>query len=147
MTRASCRSIAKMRYCMAVRWHIRCYVSPSGAEEIRLWYEGQSRQVQDKFYSRLRTLAQLDWHDWRLPLFRALHGECLPLGELRFKVRGVQYRPLGYRGSGNTFTLVFCAMEKSNKFVPRTACADGLARKALIDNGRAITRPFWLPLE
>src|SRR5215510_6653872 len=101
---------------MATLWTIRCYVSSDGIDQIRAWYDAQSPKVQGKFFSRLRTLAQLELKEWKLPLFRWLHGECAPLGEIRFEVQNVQHRPLGYRAGAHVFTLTFCAMEKSDRF-------------------------------
>src|SRR5262245_49772942 len=105
---------------MPALWEIRSYLSPAGGDEMRAWYEQQSTKVQTKFASRLKTLAQLELPEWRPPLFRWLHDECHPLGEIRFKALGVQYRPLGFRGPGDrVFSLVFPATEQSDRFVPR----------------------------
>jgi len=43
---------------MAALWTIHCYASPEGVDEIRAWHDRQSRQIQAKFLSRLRTLVQ-----------------------------------------------------------------------------------------
>ena len=133
---------------MPVRWAIRCYVSPQGVDEIRAWYDAQPAKVRGKFLSRLKTLAQLDAPEWKLPLFRWLHGDCVPLGELRFEVQNVQHRPLGYRGPGPfTFTLTFCAKEQSSRFVPANSCARGLARKEEIERNPERSHACWLALE
>jgi hypothetical protein len=132
---------------MAPRWTICCYVSPTGIDEIRAWYEDQPRGVQGKFLSRLKTLAQLGLDEWQLPLFRWLRGDGVPLGEIRFEVQRVQHRPLGFRQGATIFTLTFCAQEKSNRFVPRNACDIGLARKAEIERNPRQANACWLPLE
>jgi hypothetical protein len=132
---------------MAVLWTIRCYVSSDGTDQIRAWYNAQPRKVQGKFLSRLRTLAQLDLKEWQLPLFRFLHGDCVPLGEMRFKVQNVQHRPLGYRAGERVFTLTFCAIEKSNRFVPPNACQRALERKGEIERDGSRSNVCWLPLE
>ena len=132
---------------MAALWTIRCYVSPEGIDEIRAWYDLQPRKVQAKFLSRLKTLAHLQLEEWKLPLFRWLHGECVPLGEVRFEVQKVQHRPLGYRAGDRTFTLTFCAKEKSNRFVPLSACTVALKRKAEIQDGSAGSNICWLRLD
>jgi Helix-turn-helix len=118
---------------MAVRWTIRCYVSKDGVDEIRAWYDRQSGGVKGKFLSRLKTLSQFDLREWKVPLFRWLHGDCVPLGEIRFEVQRVQHRPLGYHGGQHEFTLTFCAIEKSNRFQPRNSCETALARKTEIE--------------
>lgn len=133
---------------MPSRWTVKCYVSPQGVDEIRAWYDTQSRKVQGKFHSRLKALAQLDLNEWKLPLFRWLHGDCVPLGELRFEVQNVQHRPLGYRGPGPAvFILTFCAKEQSDRFVPANACARALARKSEIEANPGQTNVCWLALE
>lgn len=133
---------------MARRWEFRCYQSPDGVDQIHAWYDQQSRKVQGKFLSRLKTLAQLDFSEWKLPLFRWLHGECVPLGEVRFEVQKVQHRPLGYRGPGPyVFTLTFCASEQSNRFVPANSCAIALGRKTEIERNPGQSHACWLALE
>lgn len=132
---------------MAALWTIRCYVSGQGVDEIRAWYDRQSPKVKAKFLSRLKALAHLEISDWKLPLFRFLHGECVPLGELRFEVQNVQHRPLGYRAGERVFTLTFCATEQSDHFVPPNACAIALRKKAEIENGSARSIVCWLALE
>jgi hypothetical protein len=132
---------------MAAIWTIRCYVSPGGIDEIRAWYDRQPPKVKAKFLSRLKALAHLELNEWKLPLFRWLHGECVPLGEVRFEVQNVQHRPLGYRAAERVFTLTFCATEKSDRFVPPNACAIALTRKAEIENGFARSNVCWLALE
>jgi hypothetical protein len=132
---------------MAVLWTIRCYVSEQGTDEIQAWYARQSRKVQGKFLSRLQMLATLELKDWKPPLFRWLHGDCHPLGELRFEVQNVQHRPLGYRAGARVFTLTFCAKEKSDRFVPANACEIGRRHKANIENGSGNSNVCWLRLE
>jgi hypothetical protein len=132
---------------MALLWTVRCYISPGGIDEIRAWYDRQPPKVKAKFLSRLKALAHLELNDWKLPLFRFLHGKCIPLGEVRFEVQKVQHRPLGYRAAARVFTLVFCAIEKSDRFVPPNACEIALRKKAEIEDGSARSVICWLPLE
>lgn len=132
---------------MSAIWTFRCYLSARGDDEIRAWYCGQSPKAQGKFLSRLRTLSQLRSHEWGLPYFRWLHGECEGLGETRFEVAKAQHRPLGYGDPGMSFTLVLCAREVNGRFVPKNACATGLARKATIKNDEDRSHACWLVLE
>jgi hypothetical protein len=84
-------------------------------------YDAGCKKLRAKFLSRITTLAQLEFFEWREPPFKMLHGECDGLGEIRFKADGVQQRPLGFRSGTREFTIVFWAVEKGNKFVPRDA--------------------------
>ncbi len=125
----------------------RCYVSPDGIDEIRAWYDRQPAKVRGKFLSRLRTLSQLQVNDWKLLLFRWLHDDCVPLGEIRFEVQNVQHRPLGFRAGENLFTITFCAREKSNRFVPSNACRQALGKMDEIKKDFRRSNVLWLRLE
>jgi hypothetical protein len=128
-------------------WTFRCYRSERGTDEIKAWYDGQTPKVRGKFLSRLKTLGQLKPHEWTLPYFRWLHGEYESIGEIRFEVMKAQYRPLGFQTPGFVFTLVICAREVNNRFVPRDACATALTRKAAIENDQERCHACWLVLE
>jgi hypothetical protein len=132
---------------MARIWTFRCYRSERGVDEIKTWYDGQTPNVRGKFLSRVKTLSQLQPHEWSMPYFRWLHGEGEGIGEIRFEVMKVQHRPLGFQERGMVFTLVICAREVSDRFVPRNACATALTRKAAIENNEERSHAFWLVLE
>jgi hypothetical protein len=98
------------------------------------------------------TLAQLEFLEWREPPFKTLHGEGVGLGGIHFKVDGVEQRPLGFRSGPREFTIVFWAIEKGNRFVPRDACRRALLRKKrnrkseiLADRNRSDA--LWLAFE
>jgi hypothetical protein len=112
----------------------------------KVWYESQSIDVQGKFLGRLCSLGALPPEEWKLPLFRSLHGEASGLGEIRFMADRVQQRPLGFRGpSGDVFTLLYPAKEQSDRFIPRNACGIALSRKAEVEkNANSRSKPCWL---
>lgn len=130
---------------MAVIWEYRCYVDHSGRNVIRAWFDKQSKTVQGKFISKLKILRQLEPELWVPKPFRWLRHECSGLGEIRFEAGNVQQRPLGFRND-LTFTMVFCATEKSGKFEPANACEIGLTRKSEIqtDARRSCPHDFIL---
>jgi hypothetical protein len=132
---------------MPVLWEFRCYVSVNGTDEIRRWYEAQRGQVQAKFLSRLKMLSTLPFSEWNENFHKALHGNCAGLNEIRFKAAKVQQRPLGFRSGKFEFTLLLCAKEKSNRFVPAKACEMALARKSEVQKDRSRTNALWLALE
>jgi hypothetical protein len=132
---------------MAQIWAFRCYRSERGVDEIKAWYDRQTPKVRGKFLSRLRTLGQFQAHQWREPYFRWLHGDYEEIGEIRFEVARVQHRPLGFRGAGRVFTLVICAREVNDRFVPGDACATALMRKASIEGNKERSHACWLILE
>jgi Phage derived protein Gp49-like (DUF891) len=110
-------------------------------------YDAGSKKLRAKFFSRIATLAQLEFLEWREPLFKTLHGECDGLGEIRFQADDVQQRPLGFRSGPMEFTIVFWAIEKEDKFVPRNACRRALERKSEILANRNRSDALWLALQ
>jgi hypothetical protein len=132
---------------MRVLWAIRSYISARGIDEIRAWYDQQTTPVRAKFLSRLRFLAQTPRDGWRREPFDLLKGAYSELGEIRFKADRVQHRQLGFFSPGSTFTLVFCAQEKNNRFVPKDAPAIALTRKREVEADARRCRPCDFPLE
>ncbi len=121
-------------------WTIRCYLSTSGRDKIEDWFTSQTPTVQAEFLVRLEYLMEHPRQDWRRPHFDILKRECKGLGEIRFKADRLQHRMLGFFGPNRMeFTLVFPAIEKDRKFVPKSACNIGLRRKTevLKDGSRA----------
>jgi hypothetical protein len=130
---------------MPVLWTIRSYVSERGIDEIREWYGNQTARCRAKFLSRIRFLAQTPRSGWKREPFDLLHGHNI--GEVRFNADSVQHRPLGFFSPGMTFTIVICAIEKGNKFVPKTAPETAESREREIEADASRCCPFWLPLE
>ena len=131
---------------MAIIWKFRTYVSPDGTDEIRKWHDAQSAKVRARFLSRMRILATLPFNEWHQDLYKALHGNGVGLGEIRFKADNVQQRPLGFRSGESEFIILLWAIEKSNKFLPRDACEIALARKSEVQKGSK-TNALWLALQ
>jgi Phage derived protein Gp49-like (DUF891) len=131
---------------MPLLWAIRCYISARGVDEIRAWYDKQPPAVRAKFLSRLQFLAQTPRAGWKREPFDLLKEPYAGLGEIRFKANRVQHRPLGFFSPGSTFTLVICAQEKNNRFVPRDAPDIALARKREIEADARRCRACDFPL-
>ena len=132
---------------MAVLWTFRCYVSLDGTDQVRKWYDSETKKVQAKFFSRLRMLAQVPLSEWNDNLYKNLHGDGSGLGEIRFKAENVQQRPIVFRSGETEFTILFCATEKSNRFVPRNTCDIAQTRKAEVVEDRGRCYELWLALE
>ena len=99
------------------------------------------------FRSKLRFIAQLELRDWREPQCKRLNGECEGLIEIRFKGDDVEQRPLGFISGPREFTLLFWAIEKNDRFVPKSACATALNWKASAIVDGSVTDALWLALE
>src|SRR5689334_15184976 len=99
---------------MHVIWTFRSYVSPSGRDLIAKWYESQSADAQAALDTVLEYLGQRARVEWRRPEFDLLSGpRYRVLGELRFEVANVQYRPLGFFGPARAqFTILVGATKK-----------------------------------
>lgn len=105
-------------------WKIRCYKSDSGRNQISEWYEDETPAVQAGFDSALSYLVNQPKEAWVRPKASTLKGDdCKGLYEIRFKADRRQIRPLGYFGpSQGEFTILICATEKGDNFVPKDAC-------------------------
>jgi hypothetical protein len=126
-------------------WRFRCYVTEDGTDEIRTWYEAQSKQLRQKFLGRLLALRGLPPEEWRLPLFRWLRGDGQGIGEVRFKADGVQQRPLGFRGpEPDVFTLLFSAREKNDQFIPKNAIEIALRLRNQVERNKEQSHACWL---
>jgi hypothetical protein len=86
--------------------------------------------VQAAFDIVLEYLAQRERHEWVRPEFDQLAGRYRDLGELRFKVGNVQYRPLGFFGPARAdFTLLVGASKKGSAYDPRDAVETARRRR------------------
>jgi|SRR5580704_3647521 hypothetical protein len=128
----------------------RSYVDRNGADLIRRWFDGATKQARAKFRNRLRNLSHLPRDEWRRPLFDTLRGEGRGLSEIRFEANNVPWRPLGFfqldDNGEEVFTIVICASKDEHGWIPRNACALGLDRKAeiLANPARAHDLPIAL---
>jgi len=130
---------------MPVLWKIRCYRSTRGVDEVRKWYDGIPTRAQVKFRGRVSFLAQTPRSGWKREPFDLLTG--YDLGEIRFNVGGVEYRPLGFFSPGMTFTIAVGATERDGKFDPKRAPETAMQRKEEIESDASRTCPWPFPLE
>jgi hypothetical protein len=125
-------------------WTFRYYAGHQGGGGFRDEFEAQSIQCKARLRSKLLILAQLEYVDWREPLFKVLTDG---ISEVRFKADNAQQRPLGFRSDVYEYTLLLWAKEQSNRFTPRDACESARKRKTACINNRSLTRELWFPLE
>jgi len=121
-------------------WRFYDYCSPAGNNLIEEWYDDQDVNVQAAFDATLNNLAGVRmWHD--RTDFKMLHGKHSGLGEIRFKVGKVQYRPVGFYGDDErgTFILLVGASKKQNVFTPPNAFDLALTRQRLLAQNAART--------
>ena len=102
-------------------WVVRCFANARGENLFDRGYRDQLPEVRAEFRAVLNgLLAQEDIVGWCRPNgFDRLSGKYRELGKLRFKIRNVQHRPLGFFGpEQRTFTLLIWATERDGKFAP-----------------------------
>ncbi len=121
-------------------WTIRCYLDLNGVDVIDEWVGTVSDAVAAKFDVRMRYLQEQPHSAWTRPHFDSLGGDCSGLGEVRFQSEKVQYRPIGFFSAASEFTLLFVAIEKDRKFVPKSACDIAQRRKKEVEADRRRAR-------
>lgn len=115
-------------------WAVRCVCNARGEDLFDGDYRRQTPEVRAEFRATLNgLLAQPDITGWSRPNgFDRLSGrKYRALGKLRFKVRNVQHRPLGFFGpEQRTFTLLVWATERDWKYAPPGIRETALRRMA-----------------
>ncbi len=121
-------------------WRFMDYCSEAGNDLIEEWYLDQNPEVRADFDVTLRNLAgSQDWHG--LNEFKMLHGKQSGFGEIRFKTRNIQYRPVGRFGPGvREFTLLVGCYKKQRVYEPPDAFDVAVRRWGLYKQGRATIR-------
>lgn len=122
-----------------VAWTFRSFVSEQNESAVHTWYEGQTPAVQAGFDTALKYLR--DQPIWGRPYTGILEDGLI---EIRFKVKNVQHRPLGFYGPlRREFTIVFFATERDDEFEPRNACSIALGRKTQAEGNREGRSREW----
>jgi hypothetical protein len=123
-------------------WIIKYYVAANGESSFKNWYDNLGEDVRAVFDARLLYLKQQPRNGWSRPHFSLLHGPCAGLGEIRFKAKKIQYRPLGFFGPGpNQFTLLVGAIERGDQLQPPSACASALKYMSALNAHRTQPNP------
>lgn len=121
-------------------WTFKSFLTDSGEhgrDVINEWYADLPPVAQAKFHTILEQLRDLPQHLWPPSCVKPLEQGIL---ELRFKIRNVLHRPLGFFGPDRSeFTLLMPAREQGDEFVPRNALQIAIDRKDIVlaDKGRA----------
>ena len=119
---------------------IKCYVTPSGKNEVQKIYDNGSDDLKASFEVRLAYLMVRDRQDWQRPHAHKMSkcSEFRDFFEIRFLADKVQQRPIGYFGpNDNEFTILIWAIEKGNKLDPAGWCEIANRRRKDIINGNA----------
>ena len=114
----------------------------AGSDVVSDWFTTYAADryasLRAKFDVRMNYLRQQP--AWKDPHYHQLRGQD-GVGAVRFEVRNVQYRPLGFFGPGaRTFTFVFFATEKNGKYLPKAGIEDAKRRMRQIETNVATSR-------
>ncbi len=133
------------------QWAWKSYVKGSkGATLVQEWFREVDKFVWTEFEASIRFLDGQPPANWTRPFVSVLKGGkrgrktgCIGLVEIRFEVKNVQYRPLGYFSDELEFTILFFAKEVGNAFVPLAACNIAKTRIEKMKENKEKAREFW----
>jgi hypothetical protein len=121
-------------------WTLKAFTADYRTTVVAEWYAGQDELVQAAFETRLKFLLAQPPLIWQRPYVGTLRKECKGLFEIRFEVKNVQHRPIGYYSGELEFTILAFATERGGNFDPFHVCRTAKSRKALIDRDRRYAR-------
>jgi hypothetical protein len=132
-------ALSQKSYIMPL-WVFYCFLSEHSRDVMDVWYNDQAVGVQARFRTILQHLRDTPRSQWNPHLVCPITMELYRgLYEIRFQVRNVLYRPLGFFGPGRGhFTLLMPAREQGNQFIPRNALETARERMRIVmsDRGR-----------
>ncbi|MBW7957194.1 MAG: type II toxin-antitoxin system RelE/ParE family toxin [Deltaproteobacteria bacterium] len=112
-------------------WTFRVYIAKRGEDEFSKWLDNLPKKARAKIVRTLKYLEVTQY--WERPSFSKLTG-YKDLYEIRVKHNNNEYRPIGCYGPGRgDFTILICAIEKGDKFIPREAPQIAVRRSKLIN--------------
>jgi hypothetical protein len=113
-------------------WTFKCFLSEQRRDLIDEWYQELPPAAQAKFDTLLEHLRDTPHAQWNSDIVCRL-TDSDGIYEIRFKIRNVLYRPLGFFGPNrHEFTLLVPAREQGNRFVPRNAISLAEDRKRIV---------------
>jgi hypothetical protein len=128
-------------------WVFKSYltaVGEHGRDEIDDWYKALTPNAQARFRTILEQLRDLPQHLWPPTLAKPLAQGQGILG-IRFKVRNVLHRPLGFFGPDRgEITFLIGAREQGDEFVPRNALQTAISRKDIVLRDKERAHEFRL---
>ena len=111
------------------------YLNHQGHNVIRDWLNEAGPGVKARFTILIGLLEATPPGQWTRPVVGSLTGDCEGLFEIRAKVQRVQYRLLGFYGTGRReVTLVVGARKSNNRWVPLSIPDTAQRRKADVTN-------------
>ena len=126
-------------------WNFHAYVSATGRPKFQEWYDALTIPAQAALDANLAFLIQRPQHEWGRPQFAMLSGKHAGIGELRFTVEKIVFRPFGFFGpTAASFTLLVGASKKGQIYSPRQARDTAVKRMNEIQSGRSTVHDWVL---
>lgn len=124
----------------------KAYALHDGGDVVSSWYAQYGRwpKITTKLDLKMIHLLQQNRDGWTRPHYDTLRDG---VGEIRFKAKGILYRPLGYFGPNrNDFTFLLF-VTKRDEFDPPNAIDIAVERRIQIEQSRAGTVEInrWKP--
>src|SRR3990172_12222155 len=120
-------------------WQFRDFKSDRGENAIHSWLHDEADAARADINDLIAVLEVLNKdafsrEDNTGQLHDRMGQNCVGLIELRVKVKGVQYRPIGFYGPGRkVVTLLAGATERDRKLNPTNICDTAKQRKDLVE--------------
>jgi hypothetical protein len=111
---------------------LKSFVLASGRDLVDDWLDEQLADVRAEFLNIMTALRDQPRSEWSRPDYGVLRGACIGLGEVRFKARNVQHRPIGFFIGSEVFVLVAFATERDRAFNPPNICKTAQNRKTTV---------------
>lgn len=125
-------------------WSFNTYVGPGGNQDVQKAVDRQSGAWLEHFRARIKYLSTASIADWHTPHAKKLRG-VEGIFEIRFKVSGIQQRPLGFFGPGtNEFTILILATHKDDVYKPSSAIDTASQRRKAVQSGEAGIAPLQI---
>ncbi len=111
------------------------YVDDAEVNVINTWLTEKRGKVKAQFDNMIsNSLSMLPVVEWNEKQAKNLHADGEGFIELRREILNVQYRLIGFFGTGRKeVTLIGWAIEKDDKFEPRSAIAQAKTARAIVE--------------
>jgi hypothetical protein len=108
---------------------IRSFVWANGRNLVEDWLADQPADVRAQFFNIITALRDQPRDGWTRPDYGVLRREGRGLGEIRFKIRNVQYRPIGCFIGTRVFVILAFATERDSELDPKSTCRTAQNRR------------------
>jgi hypothetical protein len=123
-------------------WTFKKFCDEHGVSDIDIWRRklpAEARAKMDQIISYMEITPTWEKTRYIRPLVEQYKG----ILEIKFKVKNIQYRPLGCYAPEKTFIILFGAEKKSNRFIPSNAPQLAVERREMVRNDMRYVRDYY----